>query len=80
MRLVLWSAPNTYGSYQLRTNYRAKQAGVDDEIGGVAGVASVAMMIVWIANTSAFSLYSIGGILIAYHCYGHSANAESPVL
>ena len=48
--LVLWSAPNTYGSYQLRTNYRAKQAGADDEIGGVAGVASIAMMIVWIAQ------------------------------
>lgn len=48
--IVLSSAADAYGPYELRTNYRAKQAGADDEIEGAVGVASVAMMIVWIAQ------------------------------
>lgn len=48
--IVVWSAPDAYGPYQLRTNYRAKQAGENEEIGGAAGVALVAVAFVWIAQ------------------------------
>jgi hypothetical protein len=48
--VIVWSEPDAHGPYQLRTNYRAKQAGGDDEIGGAAGVATVAMAFVWIAQ------------------------------
>jgi hypothetical protein len=46
--VVVWSERNAHGPYQLRTNYRAKQAGADDEIAGPIGAATVAMVIAWI--------------------------------